>query len=210
MGWSDEGPSGKDEDIKAVIPDHSYATSFKEVINYCRKNGEFNGGSVPKTVGPRRSSRLCAARITTSPWSARQTRLGEWGTHCAEYFVVVRVIAAMFPAPWQTVKSAQTSHQRMKEQKERQPGGFAQRSSQDVPILRSITPLISLSLRLRGSSLRCALRSFTNLEPSRAIYLSEFWQTSEYTLTPARLRRSLRFGLHWPGSAVSCSPPVYY
>eukprot|EP00928_Gymnodinium_smaydae_P061304 TRINITY_DN45412_c0_g1_i1.p1 TRINITY_DN45412_c0_g1~~TRINITY_DN45412_c0_g1_i1.p1 ORF type:complete len:764 (+),score=208.78 TRINITY_DN45412_c0_g1_i1:69-2294(+) len=42
-----QGPSGKDEDIKAVIPDRSYATSFKTCIEYCIENGSFD----PKTMG---------------------------------------------------------------------------------------------------------------------------------------------------------------
>merc|ERR1719401_2614572 len=46
-GGQMQGPSGKDEDIKAVIPDRSYATSFKDVIDYCIENGAFD----PKTMG---------------------------------------------------------------------------------------------------------------------------------------------------------------
>jgi len=42
-----QGPSGADEDIKAVIPDRCYATSFKEIIEYCVRNGSFD----PKTMG---------------------------------------------------------------------------------------------------------------------------------------------------------------
>eukprot|EP00928_Gymnodinium_smaydae_P042483 TRINITY_DN285_c0_g2_i1.p1 TRINITY_DN285_c0_g2~~TRINITY_DN285_c0_g2_i1.p1 ORF type:complete len:546 (+),score=150.68 TRINITY_DN285_c0_g2_i1:121-1638(+) len=42
-----QGPSGKDEDTKMVIPDRCYATSFKECIEYCKKNGSFD----PKTMG---------------------------------------------------------------------------------------------------------------------------------------------------------------
>ena len=42
-----QGPSGKDEDTKMVIPDRCYATSFKEIIEYCTKNGSFD----PKTMG---------------------------------------------------------------------------------------------------------------------------------------------------------------
>jgi len=46
-GGQMQGPSGKDEDIKAVIPDRSYATTFKDVIDYCREKGAFD----PKTMG---------------------------------------------------------------------------------------------------------------------------------------------------------------
>jgi len=42
-----QGPSGKDEDIKVVIPDRCYATSFKACIDYCKENGSFN----PTTMG---------------------------------------------------------------------------------------------------------------------------------------------------------------
>merc|ERR1712194_191453 len=38
-----QGPSGKDEDIKAVIPDRSYATTFKDVIDYCVDKGVQKG-----------------------------------------------------------------------------------------------------------------------------------------------------------------------
>jgi len=41
------GPSGKDEDIKVVIPDRCYATTFKACIDYCKENGSFD----PKTMG---------------------------------------------------------------------------------------------------------------------------------------------------------------
>lgn len=42
-----QGPSGKDEDVKMVVPDRSYATSFKKCIEYCIENGAFD----PKTMG---------------------------------------------------------------------------------------------------------------------------------------------------------------
>merc|ERR1712194_8172 len=44
-GGQMQGPSGKDEDIKAVIPDRSYATTFKDVIDYRVEKGGFD----PKT-----------------------------------------------------------------------------------------------------------------------------------------------------------------
>jgi len=42
-----QGPSGKDEDTKMAIPDRCYATSFKEIIEYCKQKGSFD----PKTMG---------------------------------------------------------------------------------------------------------------------------------------------------------------
>ena len=40
-------PEGKLQDIKAVIPDASYATVYQEVIDFCKKHGAFD----PKTMG---------------------------------------------------------------------------------------------------------------------------------------------------------------
>lgn len=44
------GPDGKEHDMKAMIPDRSYAGIYQAVIDFCRENGEFNPatmGSVP-------------------------------------------------------------------------------------------------------------------------------------------------------------------
>jgi isocitrate dehydrogenase len=41
------GPDGKLHDTKAVIPDGSYAPIYKEIIEFCKKNGAFD----PKTMG---------------------------------------------------------------------------------------------------------------------------------------------------------------
>ena len=44
------GPDGSLKDMKAIIPDRSYAGVYQEVINFCRRNGAFNPatmGSVP-------------------------------------------------------------------------------------------------------------------------------------------------------------------
>ncbi|HEX9206391.1 MAG TPA: NADP-dependent isocitrate dehydrogenase [Candidatus Deferrimicrobiaceae bacterium] len=41
------GPDGKLHDTKAVIPDRCYATSYKTIIEDCRKNGPFD----PATIG---------------------------------------------------------------------------------------------------------------------------------------------------------------
>ena len=41
------GPDGKLHDIKAVIPDSSYAGVYQEVIDFCKKNGAFD----PSTMG---------------------------------------------------------------------------------------------------------------------------------------------------------------
>lgn len=44
------GPDGKLHDMKAVIPDRSYAPVYQEVIDFCRENGAFDPatmGSVP-------------------------------------------------------------------------------------------------------------------------------------------------------------------
>jgi len=44
------GPDGKEHDMKAIIPDRSYAGIYQAVIDFCRENGEFNPatmGSVP-------------------------------------------------------------------------------------------------------------------------------------------------------------------
>ncbi|MGH7255860.1 MAG: NADP-dependent isocitrate dehydrogenase, partial [Nitrospirales bacterium] len=41
------GPDGKLQDTKAVIPDSSYATVYKEVIEFCKRNGAFD----PRTMG---------------------------------------------------------------------------------------------------------------------------------------------------------------
>merc|ERR1719409_334366 len=47
--WSGQmqGPSGKDEDTKMIIPDRCYAGAFKECIEFCKANGAFD----PKTMG---------------------------------------------------------------------------------------------------------------------------------------------------------------
>ncbi len=44
------GPDGKLHDMKAIIPDRSYASVFQETINFCKQNGAFDPatmGSVP-------------------------------------------------------------------------------------------------------------------------------------------------------------------
>jgi isocitrate dehydrogenase len=41
------GPDGKMHDIKAVIPDRCYATSYKTIVEDCKKNGPFD----PSTMG---------------------------------------------------------------------------------------------------------------------------------------------------------------
>ena len=44
------GPDGKQHDIKAVIPDHSYASLYQETIDNCKKHGAFDVtkmGTVP-------------------------------------------------------------------------------------------------------------------------------------------------------------------
>jgi isocitrate dehydrogenase len=41
------GPDGKEHDMKAIIPDRSYAGIYQAVIDFCRENGEFN----PSTMG---------------------------------------------------------------------------------------------------------------------------------------------------------------
>ena len=44
------GPDGKEQDMKAIIPDRSYAGIYQAVVDFCRENGEFNPatmGSVP-------------------------------------------------------------------------------------------------------------------------------------------------------------------
>jgi len=44
------GPDGKEHDMKAIIPDRSYAGIYQSVVDFCRENGEFNPatmGSVP-------------------------------------------------------------------------------------------------------------------------------------------------------------------
>ena len=44
------GPDGKEKDMKAIIPDRSYAGIYQAVVDFCRENGEFNPatmGSVP-------------------------------------------------------------------------------------------------------------------------------------------------------------------
>lgn len=41
------GPDGKEHDMKAIIPDRSYAGVYQAVIDFCRENGEFN----PSTMG---------------------------------------------------------------------------------------------------------------------------------------------------------------
>jgi len=44
------GPDGKEHDMKAIIPDRSYAGVYQAVVDFCRENGEFNPatmGSVP-------------------------------------------------------------------------------------------------------------------------------------------------------------------
>jgi isocitrate dehydrogenase len=44
------GPDGKEHDMKAIIPDRSYAGIYRAVVDFCRENGEFNPatmGSVP-------------------------------------------------------------------------------------------------------------------------------------------------------------------
>ncbi|GJL64720.1 MAG: hypothetical protein NPIRA04_33740 [Nitrospirales bacterium] len=44
------GPDGKERDMKAMIPDRSYAGIYQAVVDFCRENGEFNPatmGSVP-------------------------------------------------------------------------------------------------------------------------------------------------------------------
>ncbi len=44
------GPDGKEHDMKAIIPDRSYAGIYQAVIDFCREYGEFNPatmGSVP-------------------------------------------------------------------------------------------------------------------------------------------------------------------
>ena len=44
------GPDGKEHDMKAMIPDRSYAGIYQAVVDFCRENGAFNPatmGSVP-------------------------------------------------------------------------------------------------------------------------------------------------------------------
>ncbi len=44
------GPDGKEQDMKAIIPDRSYAGIYKAIVDFCRENGEFHPssmGSVP-------------------------------------------------------------------------------------------------------------------------------------------------------------------
>jgi len=44
------GPDGKEHDMKAIIPDRSYAGVYQAVVDFCRENGEFEPatmGSVP-------------------------------------------------------------------------------------------------------------------------------------------------------------------
>ncbi len=41
------GPDGKEHDMKAVIPDRSYAGVYQAVVEFCRENGEFD----PSTMG---------------------------------------------------------------------------------------------------------------------------------------------------------------
>ncbi|MFZ1744565.1 MAG: NADP-dependent isocitrate dehydrogenase [Nitrospirales bacterium] len=41
------GPDGKEHDMKAIIPDRSYAGIYQSVVDFCRENGEFN----PSTMG---------------------------------------------------------------------------------------------------------------------------------------------------------------
>ena len=44
------GPDGKEHDMKAMIPDRSYAGIYQAVVDFCREHGEFNPatmGSVP-------------------------------------------------------------------------------------------------------------------------------------------------------------------
>jgi isocitrate dehydrogenase len=41
------GPDGKEHDMKAIIPDRSYAGIYKAVVDFCRENGEFH----PSTMG---------------------------------------------------------------------------------------------------------------------------------------------------------------
>jgi len=44
------GADGKEHDMKAIIPDRSYAGIYQAVVDFCRENGEFNPatmGSVP-------------------------------------------------------------------------------------------------------------------------------------------------------------------
>ena len=44
------GPDGKEHDMKAMIPDRSYAGIYQAVVDFCRENGEFDPatmGSVP-------------------------------------------------------------------------------------------------------------------------------------------------------------------
>ena len=41
------GPDGKEHDMKAIIPDRSYAGVYQAVVDFCRENGEFN----PSTMG---------------------------------------------------------------------------------------------------------------------------------------------------------------
>merc|ERR1719198_2550216 len=47
--WSGQmqGPSGKDEDTKMLIPDRCYAGAFKECIEFCKEHGAFD----PTTMG---------------------------------------------------------------------------------------------------------------------------------------------------------------
>ena len=41
------GPDGKEHDMKAMIPDRSYAGIYQAVVDFCRENGEFD----PSTMG---------------------------------------------------------------------------------------------------------------------------------------------------------------
>ena len=41
------GPDGKEHDMKAIIPDRSYAGIYQAVVDFCLENGEFN----PSTMG---------------------------------------------------------------------------------------------------------------------------------------------------------------
>lgn len=41
------GPDGKEKDMKAVIPDRSYAGVYRAAVDYCRENGAFD----PSTMG---------------------------------------------------------------------------------------------------------------------------------------------------------------
>ena len=76
--WNAEG---KTQDVKAVIPDRSYAGVFQAVIDFCKKHGAFD----PRTMGsvPERKPYICVrpqgskregTRIASAPATSRCAR----------------------------------------------------------------------------------------------------------------------------------------